>query len=200
MRRAALCALLFACHLNYTGGARAVQPNEIDASWLRAAPTPVVRQAKLTDCGLAALAMVAGAWGQSWSVTELAVAMPPGDKGVRLGTLRDYARDHGLEAYAIKATTADLSRELQAHRPVLVGLLLPYDYKHAASHYEVVVAINPHTGAIVTIDPQSGGEVERSAKVLDAEWKAAGYPAIVIVGPRAKTKVASRLQTHPATT
>ncbi len=185
MNRAALVVLLGACRLAYTGGARPVEPSALDSSLRRAAPTPRVRHVHRTHSGLGALAMVAGAWGQAWSVTELARAVPPNADGVRLGALRDYARGHGLDAFAIKATAADLTHELRARRPVLLGLMLPYDYHHNASHYEVAIAVNPHTGAIVSIDPATGGELERSGPVLDAEWKAAGYAALVVVGAHA---------------
>jgi saccharopine dehydrogenase-like NADP-dependent oxidoreductase len=44
-----------------------------------------VRQRKQTDCGLAALAMVAGAWGRGWSVAQLDDQLPPTEHGVKLG-------------------------------------------------------------------------------------------------------------------
>src|SRR6185503_14508547 len=103
--RAALLALaalaaLAGCsmRLSYTGGARPVRPDQLDTGWLRAAPTPVVRQRTRNDCGLAALAMVAGAWGRSWRVEELAREARATPRGVKLGALRDLARSRGLEA------------------------------------------------------------------------------------------------------
>src|SRR5512143_1409100 len=116
----ALCGLICACAVPYKGGARAVQPSQLDTSWYRAAPTPVVVQKQMTDCGLAALAMVAGAWGRHWSIDDLAHRIPPGRHGVKLGVLRDLARQRGLEAYAIKANRKDLETELSSGRPVLL--------------------------------------------------------------------------------
>jgi ABC-type bacteriocin/lantibiotic exporter with double-glycine peptidase domain len=173
-----------ACRLSYTGGARVVTPAELGAEWHRAAETPVVRQRQDTDCGLAALAMVAGAWGRRWSVDELTKQLPPTERGVKLGALRDLARKHGLDAYAIKGRVADLENELSRGRPVLLGLLLPYDMKRNASHYEVAVAIHPRDGTVVTIDPATGQWRERSPQVLDLEWKAAGFAALVVIGER----------------
>lgn len=173
---------LSACQLSYTGGARSVQPNQIGADWYRATATPVVRQHHETDCGLAALAMVAGAWGRQWSVDELNRQLPPNERGVRLGALRDLARARGLEAYAIQGSARDLQHELSLGRPVVLGLILPYDQSHNASHYEVAVAFNPHDGTVVTLDPASGGMRERSAKVLDLEWKTAGFATLVVTG------------------
>ena len=201
MLRAACVAALFglvACvQLPYTGGARAVQPAQLDAHWLRAAPTPIVLQKQDADCGLAALAMVAGAWGHHWSVDDLAHRLPPGKQGVRLGSLRDVARERGLSAYAIRATPKDLAHELAQGRPVLLGLLLPFDRGHNLSHYEVAVAMDPRTGTVVTIDPASGKWMQREAKVLDVEWKAAGYPALVVTGVIASARWPSPSSTTP---
>lgn len=188
MKRLALAILIAfasACtHLAYSGGARPVEPVALDATWIHAAPTPVVTQGQETDCGLAALAMVAGAWGRTWHVAELARVMPPGDKGVKLATLRDYARGQGLEAYALAANSQDLQHELAAGRPVLLGLMLPFDMKHNQSHYEVAIALRPSDGTVITIDPATGKWMTRSSKVLDVEWKAANYAALVVTADR----------------
>jgi len=178
------CLGLSACQLSYTGGARAVTPAELGDGWYRAASTPVVRQRQETDCGLAALAMVAGTWGRHWSVADLDHQLPPTERGVKLGALRDLARNRGLDAYAIKGTMADLTHELSAGRPVLLGLVLPYDRSHNASHYEVAIAMNPQDGTVVTIDPASGDWRKRSQQVLDLEWKTAGFATLVVVGER----------------
>ncbi|MDB4958688.1 MAG: transporter [Myxococcales bacterium] len=173
---------LVACQLPYSGGARPVHPTEIDATWLRAAPTPVVRQQQESDCGLAALAMVAGSWGRHWSIDDLSHRLAPSARGVRLGALRDLARDRGLDAYAVRATYGDLEHELASGRPVMVGLVLPFDHEHNRSHYEVAVAMNPADGTVITIDPATGEWMRRSKAVLDLEWKAGGYAALVVVG------------------
>jgi len=185
--RAALAIVavsLAACQLSYTGGARAVGPGELGGGWYRAAATPVVRQRQETDCGLAALAMVAGSWGRHWSVADLNRQLPPTTRGVKLGALRDLARARGLDAYAIKASVSDLEHELSFGRPVVLGLILPFDRSHNASHYEVAVAINPRDKTVVTIDPASGQWRQRSQQVLDLEWKPAGFAALVVVGDR----------------
>ncbi len=189
------CALIASC-ISMTGGATRVDPAHLDAHWLRAAPTPVVVQREETDCGLAALAMIAGTWGRRWSVEELARRVPP-KGGVKLGALRDLARAGGLEAYAIRATFADLHHELAAGRPVVLGLVLPVDRQHNRSHYEVAVALDPANDTVVTIDPASGQWQRRSAKLLDVEWKAAGYAALVVTADRV---LASRRWPSPSST
>jgi ATP-binding cassette subfamily B protein RaxB len=173
-----------ACQLPYTGGARPVSPDTLGDGWYRAAATPVIRQRQETDCGLAALAMVAAAWGQRWSVDDLGHQLPPSQRGVKLGDLRDLARARGLEAYAIRGTARDLATELSHGRPVVLGLLLPYDRGHNASHYEVAVAMRSGDGSVVTIDPASGQWRQRSRAVLDLEWKSAGFATLVVTAGR----------------
>jgi hypothetical protein len=110
---------------------------------------------------------------------------------VKLKRLRDYARERGLEAYAVKGTFADLETELRAGRPVVLGLVLPYDKNNNLNHYEVVVAIDPRDHSVITRDPATGELMRRVKKVLDLEWKTAGYATLVVVGDRSKTSTAS---------
>ena len=188
-RALALCGFIASCVLPYKGGARAVQPTQLGAHWLQAAATPVVLQKQQSDCGLAALAMVAGAWGRHWSIDDLAHRIPPGKHGVKLGVLRDLARERGLAAFAIKATRDDLAHELAAKRPVMLGLMLPHDRNRNRSHYEVAIALDTRDGTLITIDPATGDWMRRSPKVLDIEWKAAGYAALVVTGDKAPTNL-----------
>jgi ABC-type bacteriocin/lantibiotic exporter with double-glycine peptidase domain len=190
LRSACIAVLigLAACTVPYAGGARAVHPTQLGHGWLRAADTPVVKQRQRTDCGLAALAMVAGAWGRQWTVDDLAKRVPPGKHGIKLGVLRDLARERGLQAFAIKASRKDLEHELAQGRPVLLGLMLPHDRKTNRSHFEVAIALNTTDGTLVTIDPATGDWMRRSPQVLDIEWKAAGYAALVVTGEAARVE------------
>ena len=181
-----IVALLAAtgCRLSYTGGAKPVAPAQLDDRWLRASATPVVKQREQKDCGLAALAMVAGAWGQTWDVADLKRDVKMTKKGVKLGALRDIARTRGLEAYAIAGTHEDLRRELAQGRPVLIGLQLPFEQRRALHHYEVVVAVHRGDGRVITLDPATGKYMQRTRAVLEKEWKPVGFPTLVVVGPR----------------
>ena len=173
------------CRLSYTGGAKQVTTAQLDdTSWLRASATPVVKQKSQVDCGLAALAMVAGAWGQTWSVDDLRRDVKMSAKGDKLGALRDAARARGFEAYAIAGNHEDLRRELEKGRPVMLGLQLPFEQNRALHHYEVVVAMNSRDGTVVTLDPATGKYLQRTKAVLEKEWKPVGYPTLVVVGPR----------------
>ena len=172
------------CRLSYTGGAKSVNTAQLDDTWLRASATPIVKQKTQVDCGLAALAMVAGAWGQTWSVDDLRRDVKMSAKGAKLGALRDAARARGFEAYAIAGNHDDLRRELEKGRPVMLGLQLPFEQNRALHHYEVVVAMNPRDGTVVTLDPATGKYLQRSKAVLEKEWKPVGHPTLVVVGPR----------------
>lgn len=188
-RAIVLIGLIASCTSPYRGGARAVHPTQLGAGWVRAAETPVIKQKHQADCGLAALAMVAGAWGRNWTLDDLVHRLPPGKKGIKLGILRDFARERGLEAFAIKATRDDLKNELAKGRPVMLGLMLPHDRRSNRSHYEVAIALNTQDGTLITIDPATGEWMRRSPQVLDIEWKAAGYAALVVTGDKSKTNV-----------
>ena len=133
--------------------------------------------------------MVAGAWGRHWTVDDLAHRVPPGEHGIKLGVLRDLARQRGLEAFAIKANRDDLKHELAKGRPVLLGLILPHDRERNRSHYEVAIALNTRDGTVITIDPATGDWMRRSPKVLEIEWKAAGYAALVVTGDKVRSAV-----------
>lgn len=184
---AIVCVLATAgCRAAYTGGAHPVAAGDTLTGYVRAARTPVVRQRQETDCGLAALAMVAGAWGQTWNVDELARTVKPTEQGVRLGTLRDLARSRGLQAYAIRASTNDLANEIRAGRPVLLGLVLPYQGERFLGHYEVAIAIEPNRGDIVTLDPATGKAMHRARATLELEWARAHHAALVVVGTEPK--------------
>lgn len=166
----------------YSGGGRSIDPARVsnEPGWITASRTPEIRQRSLLDCGAAALAMVAGRWDVQIELDDPAIARPS-KTGVSLGDLRSAARSHGLVAFAIKADRATLDRELRAARPVIVGLLRPYSRSKATSHYEVVVAMRGDE--IVTLDPAAGWRV-RTWESLEAEWRPAAYPALVILGAR----------------
>jgi ABC-type bacteriocin/lantibiotic exporter with double-glycine peptidase domain len=174
---------------HYSGGARPIDPARVshEPGWVTAAPTPMIHQRGLADCGPAALAMVAGRWHVGLTPAEARKAMPaPTPSGVKLGDLRQAARAHGLMAFAVSGDMSVLEHEIRAGRPVIVGLLRPYGRDRAISHYEVVVALRASPGSddreVVTIDPGGGWQV-RKWKDLDAEWKPAGRPALVVLGP-----------------
>jgi ABC-type bacteriocin/lantibiotic exporter with double-glycine peptidase domain len=180
-RAVAVAILVASGCVSYSGGAQPIDASRIisEPGWIKAAPTPDIRQRTRLDCGAAALAMVAGRWHVQIATTDTAIAAP-GKNGVRLGDLRSAAKAHGLISFAITADRATLDHELRAGRPIIVGLLRPYSRTEAVSHYEVVVATRGDK--IVTLDPAAGLRVRTWAS-FDAEWRAAKRPALVVLGP-----------------
>lgn len=173
---------------SYIGGARSINPLRLttEPGWVVAAPTPELRQQDSHDCGAASLAMIAGRWHVPLSFDGVVAALPaPTPQGTRLGDLRDVARAHGLTAFAIAGDRDTLVHELRQGRPVIVGLIQPYDYEQSQSHYEVIVAVHPIDGRFVTIDSANGWRA-RSWADLDAEWRPAGRPTLVVIGPAPK--------------
>ena len=129
--------------------------------------------------------MVANSWNVALSVQAAVAALPPPSKeGVRLDALRDVARDHGLQAFAIAGDHDTLVHELTNGRPVIVGLMLPFGKKYLLGHYEVVVGVRTADDQFATIDPASAGNGMRvrSWAALSSEWKPAGFPTLVVVG------------------
>jgi len=179
----AVLACIAGC-VTYTGGARPVDPARVTArdGWIVAAATPALHQPGPLDCGAAAFAMVAARWHVALSVDDAVAALPSAKpSGVRLGDLRAAARKRGLVAYAIAGDRETLVHELAAGRPVIVGLVLPISRDRGLSHYEVVVAVNPAKDQFATIDPSTGWRA-RSWADLDAEWRPAGHPTLVVLG------------------
>jgi ABC-type bacteriocin/lantibiotic exporter with double-glycine peptidase domain len=169
--------------VSYSGGARTVDPARLaEPGWIAAQPTPEIRQPGERDCAAAALAMIAGRWHVALPVDKAISALPtPTKQGVRLGDLRDAARAQGFDAYAIAGDRKTLVYELEQGRPVIIGLLLPYGSRRVQSHYEVIVAVHPTDDTFITINPAKGFRV-RSWTALDAEWRPAGRPALVVLG------------------
>ncbi len=173
------------CVSSYSGGARPVDPSRIrnEPGWIVAGPTREMRQQDSHDCGAASLAMIASRWNVPLSLAVAVAALPkPTEQGIALGDLRDVARARGLTAFAIAGDQATLVHELRAGRPVIVGLHLPYGKRQAFSHYEVIIAVHPVDARFITIDPASGWR-SRTWADLDAEWKPAGRPTLVVLGP-----------------
>lgn len=176
----AAITLATGCRVGYTGSARPVEPVALtpEEGWT-VAPVPAIRQVADNDCGPAALVMVAERWQRPIPLAAATHAASLSATGARLGTLRDFARAHGLRAFAVAGDRELLQYELSRGRPVIVGLARPHR-NYRRTHYEVVVGIH-RDGRVVTVDPASGWQVRRWSG-LESEWSPAGFPAMVIVG------------------
>ena len=148
--------------------------------WIVVEDVPVTLQKESVDCGRAALAMVLAHWHVSLDAAELASSAPLiGGKGASAKDLRDFARKKGLEVYLIHGQVEDLRREICEGHPVIVGLVKSAP-TGVVTHYEVVVALNPEKGIVVTHDPASGWR-QNTVDGFRKEWDSAGYLALVFV-------------------
>jgi predicted double-glycine peptidase len=172
---AVLAAAIGAGCARYTGPARDFDPVELrDDGWVRVDGVPEVRQDGVDDCGPAALAMVLRYWRLDPRLGDLEI--PEG--GMHAGDLRTVLRDHGLRAFVIEGSLADLEHELAAGRPIIVGTMKAVSRKKVRSHYEVVVAYHPVDKRVVTLDPAAGWRVTPLDGFL-IEWGASEHTAIV---------------------
>lgn len=179
-----LGALVVGC-ASYVGNARPFDRSRIatEPGWVTAGSVEPVRQRQPTHCGPAALSMVAQRWRIPLTLEGAIGAIPEiTEQGTKLGDLRHAARELGLLAFAVKADRDILTHELRRGRPVVLGLLQRHRRRRIRSHYEVAVALHPGRGEVVTLDPASGWRV-RDWEDLQREWKPAGHPALVVLGP-----------------
>lgn len=171
----------------FAGGAHSLDPSQLsnEPGWLVAGPTPELHQRDAQECGATSLAMVAGRWRVSLSPDQAVAALPAAaPRGTRLGDLLDVARANGLRAFAVAGDRDTLVHELRAGRPVIVELAAPAGLAPAPNQYAVIVAVHPIDDQFVLLDPGSGLRV-RSWTDLDAAWRPAGRPTLIVLGPAA---------------
>src|SRR5215218_391609 len=139
---AALAASACLSQSTYVGAAKPFAPSQLEREpgWIAVRTVPLVRQVSQHDCGAAAIAMVVSFWTAEPSEQILAALRPVRPPGLEAGRLRDFARQRHLRAYLVSGTIADLERELDAGRPIVVGLYKP-QRKGSLTHYEVVVGL-----------------------------------------------------------
>ena len=167
----------------YRGSAHTVSAGQLgrEQDWELVRDVPFIPQATEHACGVAALAMVFEHWGIARSEADaLRPGAATGEQGVAAGALRDLARAKGLHAFLIQGEEADLIREVELDRPVVVGLVQRYTNR-SYSHYEVITGINRRTRRVLMLDPGRGLR-EDDLVSFTAEWQGAGRLALV-VGP-----------------
>jgi len=180
MVRALLLLAIAACS-TYRGTAHDVSPAKLasEPGWILIRDVPYVAQQQETECGAAAIGMVVSYWTGMAPQGIVAHFRPVSERGIAAGLLRDYARERGLAAFVIEGTFQDLSRELAAGRPVLVGLSKPQRKDRVLNHFEVVVGLHRDRRLIVTLDPSEGWR-QNTVEGFYREWKLAGFVALVV--------------------
>jgi predicted double-glycine peptidase len=116
-----------------------------------------------------------------WNPAQPANDAVPVMERVSAGDLRDTARSQGYRAFLVEGTLNDIEHELQAHRPMIVGMAKPTS-SGALGHYEVVVGLHRKRQLIATFDPALGAR-QYSFEDFLREWIGAGRPLLVVIGP-----------------
>jgi ABC-type bacteriocin/lantibiotic exporter with double-glycine peptidase domain len=170
---------------SYLGTAERFDPADLEREpgWIRVDGVPVVLQREQEDCGAAALAMAFAFWRVPATLEDVARDCPPEPgQGIKAGTLRDYARRKGLQAFLIKGTFTDVHKELSRGRPLLVGLVKPY-VNGGLTHFELIVGLNAEKKEVATLDPARGWRKNGFEGFL-TEWEPSGRLTLVLLGPR----------------
>jgi predicted double-glycine peptidase len=187
----ALCGLLAlgsasAC-ASYKGMSREVSTGTLaeQPGWVRLENVQLVRQRGIKDCGSAALATVLGYLhpGGPAALDRTAIDASLREetgRGLAAGQLRDYARAQGFDAFVIKGAVEDLEHEVEAGRPVIVGVHKPLSSGEALAHYEVFVGFHRQNRQVLTLDPARGLRQFELRGFLE-EWRSTGQVAIVVM-------------------
>jgi ATP-binding cassette subfamily B protein RaxB len=94
------------------------------------AKTPVILQSAASECGLACLAMVLGAAGQTWSISDLRERFSTSSRGITLRRMLDISRSLSL-----------IARPLRVELEYMPQLQLPCILHWGLMHYVVLVAV-----------------------------------------------------------
>lgn len=164
--------------------------------WVGPAHVPIVIETNAASRDLAALHAVFSFWGRSArfaaSMVDAALLGEPAEP-LLAGDVARLARAAGLTAVAFHGTLEDVVYELQAGRPVIVGVIDTKDPTERR-HFEVVVACDPSARRLRSFDP-ARGVVERSYSGFQDEWQAAQQLTLVMIASDETTGSLSSIAT-----
>lgn len=164
-------------------GSRSFDSHKLSAEsgWVVATDVPLVRQRTENDCGAAALGMVFA----HWKAEGFDPAAQP-DERMKAGDMRDLAKAHGLQAFLVTSSIAEIETQLAKNRPLIVGLVKKRRGAASLTHYEVVVAFHPQEKRVVTLDPAHGWR-QTSVENFLLEWEPTKRLALITFPPPEKT-------------
>lgn len=175
-----IAALGLAAGCGYLGSARPIETSafDVEPGWVTVRNIPFQAQESETDCGAACAAMVLTHNGHPSTTKGVVDVAPTTKEGMQAGQIRDFIKGRGLDSFLFHGTLDDLKTELAAGRPVIVGVKKPYT-NGPWNHYEVVMAINPGTKQVATLDPARGLRQNTYEGFLQ-EWEPTGKLTIVV--------------------
>ncbi|MFZ0337350.1 MAG: C39 family peptidase [Terracidiphilus sp.] len=147
---------------------------------------PFVEQQK-NGCGAASIAMVMQYWEQRQGQSKLPEAEPSQifralysapAHGIYASAMVSYFQQNGYRAFALTGAWADIDRELQKGRPLIVALK---PGSNTSLHYVVVVGLNEQQQFVLVNDPAQRKLLSEGQSQFDREWKAAGYWTLLAV-------------------
>jgi predicted double-glycine peptidase len=116
---------------------------------------PVLRQAEMTECGLACLAMVLAHYGAAVEIGVMRRQYPASARGTSLSGLATIAKNFGCETAGVRANLEELA-----------ALRMPCILHWNLNHFVVLVAVKKH--AVVIHDPERGRVVVSMADASKA--------------------------------
>ncbi|HKP57074.1 MAG TPA: C39 family peptidase [Polyangiales bacterium] len=186
----AVVALLSSACSAYMGSATTLSPKTLseEPGWVSVRGVQPLRQKDEHDCGPTALNMVLNYY-QPERAREVLADLPL-DRQASAGELRDAARRRGLSAFVVEGEPEDVVHELEAGRPVIVGMAKRTVGDQAVAHYEVVVGMHRGSRRVATYDPAAGVRQNSFGGFL-MEWKSAGSVLLVIMPKATATEQAN---------
>ena len=162
------------------GSATTLSPKTLqdEPGWIVVDGVTPLRQKDAHDCGPTALTMVLNYWQPERAKEPLANL--PLDRQASAEELRNAARARGLSAFVVEGEAEDLVHELEAGRPVIVGVAKRTAGDNAVTHYEVVIGMHRASKRVATYDPAAGIRQNSFGGFL-MEWHAAGKVLLVVM-------------------
>lgn len=154
--------------------------------------TPIEPQAGPSECGLACLTALLGAWDMTLDDAGRARFAPERlerEGGVQAGELRDYLRDRGLRAALVRGRfdaepPTGLFALLDRGLPLIVRLQLDTD-GGPRSHFVLVNGYDPEKRWILIMDPDRGAIGGITYERFRETWQAGGHLLLVAAPERA---------------
>lgn len=156
---------------------------DLNGLWL---DVPFVKQEK-DGCGAASIAMVMQYWqrqqGQAVgpnaeSVNILHALHSETAHGIYASDMQRYFQQNGYRAFAFAGEWADLQRQLEKGRPLIVALK---PGSRQPLHYVVVAGLDQEQKIVLLNDPAQRKLLKEDNSTFAQEWKVAGYWTLLAV-------------------